>query len=113
MVNMYGEIFGNSTHTMYVPCSGNLLIGMWSSPAVTIASVSSSPSGTWSAGANANYGGALLAQIFYGQGMNCNSTLTMTPIYTGPSSGGLNFLVMMDVVGASDYRPRRGCNKHR
>ena len=101
VVNMYGEIFGNSTHTMYVPCSGNLLIGMWSGP-VTVASVSSSASGTWSAGANANYGdGTLLAQVFYGQGMNCNSTLTMTPTYTGPSSGGLNFLVMMDVVGAS------------
>jgi hypothetical protein len=33
--------------------------------------------------------------------MNCNSTLTMTPAYSGASSGGLNFLVMMDVAGAS------------
>jgi hypothetical protein len=101
VVNMYGEIFGNSTHTMYVPCSGNLLVGMWSSPAVTIASVSSSPSGTWSKGASSTYSEALYAQVFYGQGMNCNSTLTMTPAYSGASSGGLNFLVLMDVAGAS------------
>ena len=43
----------------------------------------------------------MFAQIFYGQGMNCSSTLTMTPTYSGPSSGGLNFLIMMDVAGAS------------
>jgi hypothetical protein len=101
VVNMYGEIFGNSTHTMYVPCSGNLLVGMWSSPAVTIASISSSPSGTWSKGASSTNSEALYAQVFYGQGMNCNSTLTMTPAYSGASSGGLNFLIMMDVAGAS------------
>jgi hypothetical protein len=101
VVNMYGEIFGDATHTMYVPCSGNLLIGMWSSPAVTISSVSSASSGTWSKGATSDELGALFAQIFYGQGMNCSSALTMTPTYSGPSSGGLNFLVMMDVVGAS------------
>ena len=101
IVNMYGEIFGNSTHTMYVPCSGNLLVGMWSSPAVTIASVSSSPGGTWSKGASADNSTALLAQIFYGQGMSCSSGLTITPTYSGASSGGLNFLVVMDVAGAS------------
>jgi hypothetical protein len=102
VVNIYGEIFGNSTHTMYVPCSGNLLVGMWSSPAVTVSSVISSPSGTWFPGAIGEYpGGALLAQIFYGQGMNCSSTLTMTPTYSGPGCCGLDFLVIMDVAGAS------------
>jgi len=102
IVNMYGEIFGNNTHTMYVPCSGNLLIGMWSSPLVTVSAVSSSPSGTWSQGASIrDNAGSGIAQIFYGQGMNCNSTLTMTPTYSGPSSGGLNFLVMLDVAGAN------------
>jgi trimeric autotransporter adhesin len=100
VVNMYGEIFGDKTHTMYVPCSGNLLVGMWSSPAVTISAISSSPSGTWSKGASSDFGGALFSQVFYGQGMNCNSTLTMTPTYSGASSGGLNFLVMLDVAGA-------------
>jgi hypothetical protein len=100
IVNMYGEIFGNNTHTMYVPCSGNLLIGTWSSPAVTVAAVTSSPAGTWSPGASSR-SNAAVAQIFYGQGMNCNSTLTMTPTYSGVSSGGLNFMVMLDVAGAN------------
>ena len=101
VVNMYGEIFGNNTHTMYVPCSGNLLIGMWSSPAVTITGASSIPSGTWSQGASSVRSSGEIAQIFYGQGMNCNSTLTMTPTYSVQGSGGLNFLVLMDVAGAS------------
>lgn len=101
VVNVYGETFGNSTHTMYVPCSGNLLIGMWSSPAVTISGAHSSPSGTWSPGSSSDEVGSLFAQIFYGQGMNCNSTLTMTPTYSGPGCCGLNFLVMVDVAGAS------------
>ncbi len=101
VVNMYGEIFGDSTHTMYVPCSGNLLIGMWSSPAVTISGINSSPSGMWSSGASVNDPVGLISQIFYGQGMTCNSTLTMTPAYSDVGSGGLNFLVMLDVTGAN------------
>jgi len=101
IVNMYGEIFGNSTHTMYVPCSGNLLIGMWSSPAVTISAISSSPAGTWSQGASSVHPSGEVSQIFYGQGMNCSSTLTMTPTYSEVGSGGLNFLVVLDVAGAA------------
>lgn len=100
VVNMYGEIFGNSTHTMYVPCSGNLLIGLWSSPLVIITGANSSSPATWSAGAS-SVGSSGTAQVFYGQGMNCNSQMTMTPTYSVEGSGGLNFLVMMDVVGAS------------
>jgi hypothetical protein len=101
IVNIYGEIFGNSTHTMYVPCSGNLLIGIWSGVSATIAGASSSPSGTWSKGASSLPSSGFVSQIFYGQGMNCSSMLTMTPTYSGPGSGGLNFLILMDVAGAA------------
>jgi len=102
VVNIYGETFsGSSTHTMYVPCSGNLLIGLWSSALVAVASINSNPSGAWSQGASTETGGSGVAQIFYGQGMNCNSTLTITPTYSGPSTFGVNFLIMADVAGAS------------
>jgi hypothetical protein len=33
--------------------------------------------------------------------MNCNSTLKMTPTYSGVSDVGLNFLTMLDVAGAN------------
>jgi len=98
IVNMYGEPFGNTTHRMYVPCSGNLLIGAWSSPLVTVTGAISSGAGTWSSGAVSEHP---IAQIFYGQGMSCSSEMTVTPTYSNVGSGGLNFLVMMDVVGAS------------
>ncbi len=101
IINMYGEIFGNNTHTMYVPCSGNLLIGIWSSPLVTIAGANSSSSGTWSPGASSVRPSGEVAQVFYGQGMTCSAGLTVTPTYSVQGSGGLNFLVMMDVAGAS------------
>lgn len=102
IVNMYGEMFGNTTHTMYVPCSGNLMIGLWSSPVVIISGASSSGSGSWSGGAyTTNSNSNLVAQIFYGQGMNCSSQMSVTPTYSVQGSGGLNFLVMMDVAGAS------------
>ena len=101
IVSMYAEIFGNNPHTMYVPCSGNLLIGTWSGVSVTISAVSSSPSGTWSPGASYVRPSGEVTQIFYGQGMKCNSALTMTPTYSGVGSGGLNFMVMLDVAGAN------------
>jgi hypothetical protein len=102
IVNMYGEIFGDSTHTMYVPCSGNLLVGLWGAPPVPISAISSSPSATWSTGASALNSSGAYAQIFYGQGMTCNSALTITPAYDNPvSGGGLSFLVMLDIAGAS------------
>ena len=112
VVNMYGEIFGNGTHTMYVPCSGNLLVGMWSSPNVIITSVSSTPSGTWSKGASVNSSGSVTAQIFYGQGMTCNSTLTITPTYSG--SGPRCELSGHDGCrGRQFFSPRPGSNDHR
>lgn len=101
IVNMYGETFGNSTHTMYVPCSGNLLVGIWSSTIVTISGATSSGGGAWSPGASSVTSTEEAAQVFYGQGMSCGSGMTVTPTYSVRGNGGTSFLVMMDVVGAS------------
>jgi hypothetical protein len=102
VIGLQGEAFGTTTHTMQVPCAGNLLVGVWSSAAVTLSALSSSPSNTWSTGQSVtNAGGPDIGQIFYSSNATCSNTLTLSPTYSGTDTLGFNFLVMVDVTGAA------------
>ena len=102
IINMYGEAYGKTTHTMQVPCQGNLLIGMWSSGATNLSALSSSPSNTWSLGNSTNTSnGEEYAQVFYAANPTCSGSLTLSPTYGGTDTLGYNFLVMFDVTGAA------------
>lgn len=102
------------THTMNIPCDGNLIVGAWTSASVTItSSTTSSPSNTWtvetsgtSSGDNPinnNTSGAY-SQIFWAANASCSNTATVSPVYSGSDTGGYNgynLLVVLDIVNAN------------
>ena len=99
IVHVQHELFNAATHTVQFPSTGNLLVGTWTSPDVTITAITDGNSNTWSTGVSSIQGGDT-AQIFYAANATPGTDLTISPTYSG-ASGGDSFLVLFDVTGAA------------
>ncbi len=99
---MQGELYNAATHTAQFPCSGNLLVGLWTSGDVSISAISDSNGNTWSIGTSIDNtgGGHLFAQIFYAVNATTSPDMTISLTYSG-TSGGSNFVHFYGVSGAS------------
>jgi hypothetical protein len=96
--HMQGELYNAATHTAQFPCTGNLIVGLWTSVDVTITSISDSNGNTWSLGASSTVN--LRAQIFYAANAVTSPDMTISLTYSG-TSGGNNFVHFYDVSGAA------------
>lgn len=101
----------STTHTMQIPCDGNLIVGAWTSATVSItSSTTSSPSNTWttetsgtSSGDNpiSNTTSGAYSQIFWAANASCSNTATVTPTFNTTDTQGYDFLVILDIVNAN------------
>jgi len=95
---------GRSTPTvMQFPSSGNLLVGLYSSPDVTVSSVQDSGLNSWvSAGLTLGGGENTVAQILYAANASTSPTLGgITVTLDGITTGDIMF-VLYDVAGAAE-----------
>jgi hypothetical protein len=99
---MQGELYGATTHTAQFPCTGNLLVGSWTSPDVTITGISDSNGNSgWTTGTSANNGAsAFYSQIFYCPNATTSGDMTISLTYSGASSGE-NFVHFYGISGAA------------
>lgn len=106
-----GEFFNYdaTATTRVMPCTGNLLVLNWTSPDVTITSITDSNSNHWvSAGSVSSTLNGLKNQTLYtdhGSGgssspITCSSSMTVTLTYSGTSAS-LNGATFYDVTGAA------------
>jgi hypothetical protein len=94
---------GSSTPiVMQFPSSGNLLIGLYSSPDVTVSSLTDSASNSWvSAGLTLGGGEGTVAQILYAANAATSADLGgIAATLTGNTTGDIMF-VLYDVAGAA------------
>jgi hypothetical protein len=92
--------YGTTSQVHQVPCFGNLLVGMWSAPDVSI-TVTDSNSNTWNAGTTKTNGTSSLAQICYAPNLTASPTMTLTATYSGSTLSTDQMLRILDVVGAA------------
>lgn len=108
-----GEFFNfDATATVRsMPCTGNLLAINWTSPDVTITSITDSNSNHWVSAASVSSAlEGLKNQTLYtdhGSGgasspISCSSNMTVTLTYSGTSAG-LNGMTFYDITGAASF----------
>lgn len=92
----------NASYAVDFPCGGNGIVGLETSGATYMSSVTGS-SGTWSAPAGLLETSGNIGQAFYAYAVTCSSTLTVTPTWhSTPALGNGTIFELISITNANN-----------